>query len=348
MKKTGIDTPIKVADFGGPSEAICDQALTWVVRLRSDVVCEKDIAGFADWLVTSDQHELAWDQALSTWETAGVLSHMPDLLGNFQAADIESSNSNVQTSMGRWFAGLWKSLTTVTASIVAVAAVIFLLQDSSQTYSSGVGEYQQVELQDGSLIELNTDSAVSVSLSDNQRDIELLKGEAFFTVAPDKQKPFVVRVGGAEVQALGTAFNVYRADTDLATVHVVEGVVRVSEAKGSVLAVAASKLLLANQALTFSESKGLSDMPVLSVVQATAWREGQIMFADTSLPEAIAILNRYLEHKIILADGTLSAHKVSGIFSSREREATLVAVAQAFKLEVSRQDNNWLLSQPNP
>jgi transmembrane sensor len=343
MKKTGINSTRKTVNI----EAI-DQALGWVVRLRSDAVCETDISAFADWLVASDQHELAWNKALDTWETAGVLSHMPDLLGRTEPEATEPFSSNFNKLISKWFGSFWKSLTAVSASLALVALFVVVLQDNSETYFSGIGEYQQVQLEDGSLIELNTDTVVSVSLSDSLREIELLQGEAFFTVAPDKEKPFVVRVGGADVQALGTAFNVYRQGPDLATVHVVEGVVKVSEAEGSSVAAAESKMLLADQAVTFSESMGMSALPVRDIEQATAWREGQIVFDGAYLNEAVAILNRYLEHKIVLADGALSSRKVSGIFSSRERKTTLVAVAQAFDLEVSRQETNWLLSQPNP
>ena len=331
-----------------------DQALGWVVRLRSDRVTDADIEAFADWLSASDQHELAWSQALDTWETAGVLSYMPDLMPSTdQTADaVQASPAQL---LRRGFAGFWRSLSTMATSLTALAVsltavvlAVILLQGGGQTYSTATGEYQQVWLDDGSLIELNTDSSVVLSLSDRQRNIELVRGEAFFTVAPDKNRPFVVIVGGAEVRALGTAFNIYRQGPDLARVHVVEGVVRVSETQGSAVSAPESRMLLANQALEFSETTGIGDLPEQNMQQATAWREGQILFDGASLKEATTVLNRYLEQEIILHDSAHSAHRISGIFSSRERETTLLAVAQAFDLELSRQGDKWLLSKPNP
>ena len=341
MKNTGKNSSYKIAE--GPA---IEQALGWVVRLRSDSVADADIEAFADWLVASEQHELAWNQAIDTWETAGLLSYMPDLMPDAETAG--SVQDNLVRLMRRAFAGFWRSLTTVSVSVAVIALAVLIFQDNGRTYSTAIGEYQQVLLDDGSLIELNTNSSVTLSISDSLREIELVRGEAFFTVAPNKDKPFIVHVGGADVQALGTAFNIYRQGAERARVHVVEGVVRVSEAEGSAVAAPESRMLLADQALEFSETRGMADLPRQNMQQATAWREGQILFDSASLSEAKTLLNRYLEHKIVLGDGVQSAHKISGIFSSRERETTLVAVAQAFDLELSRQDNNWLLSKPKP
>ena len=279
---------------------------------------------------------------------------MPDLMPSTdQTAD--AVQASLTQLLRKGFAGFWRSLSAMASSLTAlavsltvVAVTVILLQGGGQTYSTATGEYQQVWLDDGSLIELNTNSAVVLSLSDRQRNIELVRGEAFFTVAPDKTRPFVVTVGGAEVRALGTAFNIYRQGPELARVHVVEGVVRVSETQGSAVSAPESRMLLANQALEFSETTGIGDLPEQNMQQATAWREGQILFDGASLKEATTVLNRYLEQEIILHDSAHSAHRISGIFSSRERETTLLAVAQAFDLELSRQGDKWLLSKPNP
>jgi transmembrane sensor len=316
-----------------------EQALGWVVRLRSDSVTDADIEAFADWLVAQEQHEQAWNQALDTWETAGLLSYMPDLMPDLisdNRAETAGPFDDLFRILRKGFAGFWRSLTTVSVSVAVIAMTVLIFQDNRQSYSTAIGEYQQVRLDDGSLIELNTNSSVTLSLSDSLRQVELVRGEAFFTVAPDKNRPFIVGIGGADVQALGTAFNIYRQGAGKARVHVVEGVVRVSETQGSAVSAPESRMLLADQALEFSETTGIADLPRQNIQQATAWREGQILFDGASLGEATRVLNRYLEHKILLADGAQSAHRISGIFSSRERQATLLAVAQAFDLELSR------------
>ncbi len=342
MKLKGNNSTGKVSN-----QKASDQALGWVVRLRSDTVQDRDRESFAEWLTHSDDNQQAWEQALDLWETAGVLSYLPsqDLLASSESFAEQLNNSG--GFLRKWSKGFWRALTGVSTSLVIAAAVFLMFEDNGRSYYSAVGEYQQIALADGSMIELNTDSAVNVSLEQSVRKIELLKGEAFFTVASDKQRPFVVQVGAATVQALGTAFNIYRSQDDQVAVAVTEGVVRVSESKGSAVAAAQSKLLVANQALIVTAAAGIADA-ILNTDRATAWRQQQIIFDDASVTQAVASLNRYRQNKIVVADQSQSNRRISGIFSTAEHQQTLFAVAEAFDLEVSQQADHWLLSRPNP
>lgn len=335
---------------------ITNQALAWVARLRSESVDETDFAHFADWLAGSECHQQAWDNAVDIWETLGVISHLPveSLLAAEPQLEPELNPQSEQgldkkrSYLANLFSGFWKPLTTMAATTAIVVSLIMFMQEDRQHYYSAVGDYQQISLQDGSLIELNTDTEIAVSLGETSRDIELLKGEAFFTVASDKTKPFIVTVGDARVQALGTAFNIYRQSDKQSTVSVIEGVVRVSEASGSSTAAPESKMLLANDVVIVNALSGVSDLQIPNIEQVTAWRSGQIMFDSASVAEAVAILNRYLERKILVAENTVSKHRISGIFSSRQQDETLAAVAQAFDLALVLDEDNWLLSPSNP
>ena len=342
MKLTGNNSTGTVG-----SQQASDQALGWVVRLRSDAVQETDMEAFADWLTDSEGNQQAWEQALDLWETAGVLSYLPsqDLLASSESV-VEQLNKTGGL-LRKYSTGFWRILTATSASLVIAAAVFFAFEDNSQNYYSALGEYKQITLTDGSVIELNTDSAVNVSLDQTVREIELLKGEAFFTVASDKQRPFVVQVGAASVQALGTAFNIYRSQENQIEVAVTEGVVRVSESKGSAVAAPQSKMLVANQAVVVSSASGLAEV-TLKTEQATAWRQRQIIFDRASVAQAVASLSRYRQDKIVVADQIQSNRRISGIFSTNEPKQTLLAVAEAFELEVSQQADHWLLSPPNP
>ena len=192
----------------------------------------------------------------------------------------------------------------------------------------------RLPLADGSVVELNTNSAISVSLTEDFRGIELLKGEVFFTVASDKDRPFVVDVGGATVRAVGTAFNIYRVTDQSAIVSVAEGIVRVEEAGGSSVSSAQSQLLTVDQALKIDSVRGLSTSDSHNA-QATAWRQGQLLFDNTSIADAVEMLNRYLHKQVIVADDVSKSIKISGTFSSRQKKETLAAVANALGLELT-------------
>ena len=328
---------------------ITNQALAWVARMRSESVTETDFANFADWLNGSESHRQAWDSALDTWETLGVVSHLPvEQLLVASDTQCQGGADKKRGYLANLFSGFWKPATSLAATTAIVVSLVMFMQEDRQHYVSAVGDYQQITLQDGSLIELNTDTEIAVLLGETSRDIELIKGEAFFTVASDKTKPFIVTVGDARVQALGTAFNIYRQSDNQSTLSVIEGVVRVSEASGSSTAVPESKMLLANDVVIVNALSGVSGLQASNIEQVTAWRSRQIMFDSASVTEAVAILNRYLERKILVAENTVSKHRISGVFSSREQDETLTAVAQAFDLTLVLEEKNWLLSQSNP
>jgi len=96
------------------------------------------------------------------------------------------------------------------------------------TYATIIGEQRAVELEDGSIVHLNTRSRVQVRMADHTRDIRLLEGEAVFKVHHDASRPFRVYTDDAVVQAIGTQFNVYRRPEGT-RVAVLEGRVRVTD-----------------------------------------------------------------------------------------------------------------------
>jgi transmembrane sensor len=325
------------------NQNILDQAYAWFVALRGENVSEKNLEEFSVWLTSADAHQSAWDQALELWETMGAVSHLP--LDELLADDpVESP---VGFSLIEKLQNLWKPMALAFALAAVGFIAVFNFQPQGEIYAAGTGQYLAVTLADGSVVELNTNSAISVSLTEDFREIELIKGEVFFTVAKDKDRPFLVDVAGATVRAVGTAFNIYRLTDQRAIVSVSEGIVRVEEAGGTSVTTAQSQLLTVDEALQIDAVSGLSESNVENA-QATAWRQGQLLFENTSIGDAVAMLNRYLHKKVIVADDVSKNTKISGTFSSRQKKETLAAVAQALGLELTPRGNKWLLSQPKP
>ena len=330
---------------------VLDQADAWVVALRGENISDKSLEDFSVWLSADNSHQIAWDQALELWETLGAVSYLPvdELLTN-ESDRLESPADN-QPSFGSGLLEKWQDFWKPMVLAFSLATIgfiaVFNFQPQGEIYAAGTGQYLAVTLADGSVVELNTNSAISVSLSEDFRGIELLKGEVFFTVASDKDRPFVVDVGGATVRAVGTAFNIYRVTEQSAIVSVAEGIVRVEEAGGSSVSSAQSQLLIVDQALTIDSIRGLTPSDNQNA-QATAWRQGQLLFDNTSVADAVEMLNRYLHKQVIVADDVSKSIKISGTFSSRQKRETLGAVANALGLELTLNDDKWLLSQPNP
>lgn len=317
--------------------------------MRAENVPNETVEQFADWLSADEQHQWAWGRALSDWQTLGALSHLPvDQMLVDPPAETGRDRISLMDGLIARLRERWMPLAMAVSMLFAVAvAVLFDAQPEADFYAADTGDYKQVLLADGSVVELNTDSAIEVTLTHDLREIVLLKGEAFFAVAPDQTRPFIVDVSGATVRAVGTAFNILKVTDERAVVAVTEGIVRVKEASGSTVSAPQTRLLTADSALQVDLLRGLSDVDI-DAGQVTAWRHGQLLFDNTPLTDAVQMLNRYLIKKVEVADSVPSSIRLSGTFSSRQKRKTLLAVADALGLELTPHGDKWLLSQNTP
>ena len=266
-------------------------------------------------------HQTAWEQALDFWQTLGATSRLPvdELL--IKTSRQQSSDKREKPSLVQKWGGLWRPVALAFSLALVGFIAVFNFQPQGQAYKAETGQYLAVTLDDGSVVELNTNTEIEVSLSDSARNVNLLRGEAFFTVASDSQRPFTVSVGGGKVRAVGTAFNIYRSSEQIAIVSVTEGIVRVEEAGGTSVSTARSQLLTIDEAIVIDRVRGLSRSDVHNE-QVTAWRRGQLLFDNTTISEAVEMLNRYLRKKVILADDVSKNTRISGTFSSRQKRET--------------------------
>jgi transmembrane sensor len=148
------------------------------------------------------------------------------------STDARPDRARSNTALS-WFNN-WPRL-AIAASITAVAVVggtLTMLELSAPTYATALGEQRSIQFADGSTVELNSRSKIRVKYSKQERDIELLEGQALFQVAHDVSRPFIVAVGATRVRAVGTQFDVYKKSNGT-VVTVVEGRVAVYSARTS-------------------------------------------------------------------------------------------------------------------
>lgn len=172
-------------------------------------------------------------------------------------------------------------------------------------YSTEVGRHREIALTDGSQVFLNTDSAVSVRMSSTRRDVTLVRGEAFFDVASDPHRPFVVTTDEESVRAVGTAFLV-RLHEDGLAVTVREGRVDVRRTSAVGDASASSRLLLAGERY---ERRGRSEtvqvMSDYDIGRSLAWREGILWFEGEPLRQVLDEVSRHTGVAFVLSDPEL-------------------------------------------
>lgn len=209
-------------------------------------------------------------------------------------------------------------------------------------YRTGVGEVRRIPLKDGSVAAINTASALEVSLRPSQRTVRLAQGEAWFQVASDAGRPFVVEAGSVRVRAVGTAFSVRRRANG-ADVLVTEGVVE-AWAEGR----AQSPIRLAAGDRAFVDDNAavrLASAASPEIDRKLEWRFGKIDLAGETLGEAVADFNRYNARKLVIADPGLADERLYGVFYMDDPAAFAAAVQVSLGAAVKVGDSRIVIGQ---
>lgn len=184
---------------------------------------------------------------------------------------------------------------------------------------TAVGETQSLALSDGSAITLGADSALAVDFSDARRHVRLLQGQAYFEVASNPARPFVVRAGEVDVTVTGTAFDVTLA-ADVVSVAVAEGQV-------SVQALGRNQDLRPGQRLMIDVATDHAAVTAVAPENVAAWRDGWLYVADASLDQVVAALGRHHAGMIVLRGDALKGRRVTGAYDLRDARRALRAIA---------------------
>lgn len=202
---------------------------------------------------------------------------------------------------------------------------------------AAVDGYERRSLDDGSVVELNRGATVDVSYSPTERRVALRGGEALFTVAKDPRRPFIVRAGGVEVRAVGTAFNVRLASGEV-EVLVTEG--RVQVAPRSMQPAATPPLVVEGQravvALTSDAVPQISRASARHLARVRAWQPQLLDFSSTPLAEVIAELNRRNRVQLVLEDPASATVPVVASIRSDNLDGFVTLVAAAAGLRAER------------
>jgi len=172
-------------------------------------------------------------------------------------------------------------------------------RDKADEYQTAVGGFQIVRLADGSQVTLNTATHLRAYLHGGTRRIELDSGEAFFVVAKDAARPFVVSVAKKTVTAVGTQFSVRRTAADI-QVLVTKGRVELRVSSGGRLA-APTQLDAGSLARTIGSEVRVEHVSADEAERILNWRSGFVVFRDTSLADAVAELSRYQSRELLIA-----------------------------------------------
>jgi len=294
-------------------DAIESAAAEWLVRHdRGLTPAQQD--EFLSWLTASAAHRESFERHRSMWGDFNALKQWRPAHGTVPNPDLLARHR--RPSAWRW----------ATPALLAAAAVALLLvwppttrAPENATVVFEAAAYRQETLPDGSVLDLNRGAHVVVQFSAAERRVLLVQGEAQFAVAKNPARPFVVRAGGVEVRAVGTAFNVKLAGPNL-EVLVTEGTVHVSQqavvapAASAGSAPTAAPVVLA--ALTAGQRTVISVATVIAppvVVPASVpeiarlldWQPHLLDFESTPLAEVVETFNRRNPQRLVIGDEEL-------------------------------------------
>ncbi|WP_414830248.1 FecR family protein [Alteromonas sp. H39] len=326
-------------------EDIQEQACLWISRLDRGLA-ESEKAELNAWLRDSNAHREAFMEYASLWDDMSVLNELSGLFPRKQAKQ-EAGRVKRLVNQARWSVAAGFLLMAIAAGVIVERTWFTApveVASASQKVVTGIGEQKSLTLADGSVVHLNTNSTVTVTLSEEAREIVLLKGEAHFTVAHDKSRPFIVTAGNNTVTAVGTAFNMQYVNDNAFELVVTEGRVLVKDrfaVSRNTQSLFAIEPVSGEGLLMFSGEKAtirgdVEDKENLSqndIEDDLAWQKGMIVFKGEPLEEALAEIGRYTQLRFSISDEGLKQRRVAGYFKVGDIDGLLNALKNSFNIE---------------
>ncbi len=367
---TSADEP---AGVSAVRSAAVTQAMEWFTRHRAGELSAAQKHAFMEWLRASPLHVGEYLAAARLAEdlpevAARLRAEQPGLLERVRAPDgtniVEFAAAAIGAPVGtpgRRFRGRGRiAAAAVVLLSVLTGALIWAFATPGliglpRAIEVAHGEQRTLQLRDGSVAHLNTDTRIKVRYSQSQRLIEFEGGQALFQVARDSTRPFRVRAGSTEVLAVGTQFELYRNPRGALTVTVVEGKVDVRHEPGLRAADAASGRrptpdeasgqdredvgpvrLAAGEQIRFDEAGEEPRAVAVDLRVATAWVQREVVFNQQPLNEVAAEFGRYSSIPIVIDDPALRELRVSGIFKAYDTDSFVGFLQQFEGVEVRR------------
>lgn len=320
--------------IANPHQTDADAAASWVARMDSGAWSDADEAELQRWLAQDPRRHGLLLRTHALWQT-------PEIAPQEAPSQQIEADDDVFTERP----SLWRRRGVLGGLVAASAAGVvgaLLFPGRGVAYVTKVGEIRRVPLVDGSVMTINSGSTLQVRMAKRAREVELAEGEAWFEVAKDAARPFVVAAGKVRAQAVGTAFSVRKRDNGV-EVLVTEGVVETWSDEDETQRVrlgAGQSALINEHAIVHYEATKAS-----SVDRALAWRGGMIDLNGTSLADAAEEFNRYNERQIVISDPDAAGERFDGLFRINDPEAFAEAVRDVLGLAVNVEDPRFIRIQ---
>lgn len=337
------------------------EACAWIAKIDGGAATSEDIAKLKAWILEHPENKRAFElfsadfvavrDLLSTvGEAVHDLEDAAKRAGTFSGwIRAAKQNWSVMGVGGAVVASLVWGVVIMTAPRTELAPADHLNQTPIY-YASNIGQFETIELEDGSSVMLNTDTEISVEYTPYERRVQLVQGEAVFDVAKDPNRPFRVHTNRAVVKAVGTIFSV-KSVGGTVELMVEEGLVEFTSNTIAELTEHKEEANLSDSRLVSSGSYTKFESETETLIEKTdvafverrmAWRSGVLRFDSEPLSEVVSEYNRYITQKIIIDDPELLQLPVAGAFPIGKTRALIDALEQGFGVKIHYQDDDTI------
>jgi transmembrane sensor len=321
----------------------------------------------SDWAARLDLGPLPpeVDQALQAWlssdprrkgallraQALSMKSEAAQALGpNFNPAAFEPPRRSRFAAVSRRQALAWSGAGAAAASLAALGAA---MPAAGSVISTARGEIRLTPLKDGSTVLLNTESKIRIKYSRGERRVALLEGEAYFSVARDEKRPFIVEVNDRRLRTAQAGFRVRKLDRDPIDVLVNQGQVDIAlsnhPASASALALGPNtRVVLSDRVGGLPMAEHPQPIAPEAVTRALAWRDGKLAFEGETLQQAADTFARYSDTRIQIRDPDLAREPVTGLFTANDPAGFSRAVARVFDAKLEQEGGDVVLTRSVP
>jgi transmembrane sensor len=302
-------------DRGGTTRSVEAQAHAWIVRLEEEPGAEPECDA---WRAEDEAHDQAFREASRYWSMAPALG---GIIGDDWRKEVEELERSPIRRARDWAVRGTGRIALPLAMAASLALVIVapqLVQPAPMEIATKIAQTRLVGLNDGSRVTVGARSDVQIRYSEKRREVTLASGQAFFEVAHDPARPFIVLAGNAEIRVTGTKFDVRRVGDDV-QVSVLEGRVELRRRPlvAALREAEPARVLAAGEGSVLDEGRSFTpEAPTPG--PPGEWRSGRLYYSEAPIAEIVADLQRYSDVPIRIADADVGRMKVTTSFRSNE------------------------------
>jgi transmembrane sensor len=317
---------VTVPSWTPGSDPLLEEALDWVIRLKTGSPMRSDVEELQRWRERSAAHEEAFKRAVLVLRRAGAAAR--------ELADEQGHAPRAVEAPSRWPSPTATRRLVLSGSIAAVAATMMIrpplalwpsISELSADYRTAKGEQRKLTVAPDISLELSTQTSVAVRVELDQIRVELIAGEAAIATRFSSPKPLLLQAVDGQIRASQADFNA-RCLEGVVTITCLDGAVTVELGHDAVE-------LRQSEQVTYSRA-GLQAATAVDAAQVLAWRAGLLVFRDRPLGSVVEEVNRYRAGRIIVTNDRLSRRLVNGTFQVDKLDQFVAQVEQLFGARV--------------